>query len=108
LRDVRTSRRGKTNLKRYAFSLCISILLFPVLGLRSPVSAQGDISVHQDKDKTVYTIDGEDENKQLQERERERAWDMLRNMPVMIDGRQGKPVPVQPGPVQPAQPAPGK
>ena len=108
LKHFIASNRGKTNLKRYAFSLCLSILLFPVLGLQSPLFAQDDISVRRDKDKTVYTIDGEDENKQLQERERERAWDMLRNMPVIIDGRKGQPTPVQPGPVQPSQPTPGK
>ncbi len=108
LKHFIASSRGKTNLKRYAFSLCVSILLFPVLGLQSPLSAQDDISVRRDEDKTVYTIDSEDENKQLQERERERAWDMLRNMPVIIDGRKGQPVPVQPGPVQPVPLAPGK
>jgi hypothetical protein len=108
LKQVIASNRGKTNLKRCVVVLCVTLPLFSVLGVQSPLFAQDDISVRRDKDKTVYTIDGEDENKQLQERERDRAWDMLRNMPVIIDGRKGQPTPVQPGPVQPSQPTPGK
>jgi hypothetical protein len=85
----------------------VSLLLL-LTGWQPALFAQDDISVRRDKDKTVYTIEGGDQNRQLQERERDRAWDMLRNMPVIIDGRQGKPVPVQPGPVQPTPVAPGK
>ena len=108
MKGIIASSWGETNLKRCVLALCVTVLLFPVLGMQSTVSAQDDISVRRDKDKTVYTIDSEDENKKLQERERERAWDMLRNMPVIIDGRQGKPVPVTPTPTQSAPAAPSK
>ena len=98
------------NLKRYALVLGVSMLLFLVTGLRSSVCAKDEISVSREKDKTVYSIDSNDENRLQQERERDKAWDMLRNMPVIIDKRQVHPIPVQPGPVQgqPVQPAPGK
>jgi len=96
-----------TKLKAALLIFFLSLLLL-LTGSQSALFAQDDISVRRDKDKTVYTIEGGDQNRQLQERERERAWDMLRNMPVMIDGRQGKPVPAQPGPPQPTPVTPGK
>jgi hypothetical protein len=90
--------------------LCISMLLFLVSGPQPSRCAQDEIRVSREKDKTVYSIDSSDENRLQQERERDKAWDMLRNMPVIIDKRQVNPMPVQPGPVQgqPVQPAPGK
>jgi hypothetical protein len=109
--DDKTSSLGANNLKRYMLSLCISIPLYLVSGLQSPLFAQDDISVSREKDKTVYSIDSSDEDRQQQEREKDKAWDMLKNMPIIINGRQNQPTPtrpVQPGPVQPVQPAPGK
>ena len=100
----------KGNLKRSMLILCISMLLFLVSGPQPSRCAQDEIRVSREKDKTVYSIDSSDENRLQQERERDKAWDMLRNMPVIIDKRQVNPMPVQPGPVQgqPIQPAPGK
>ena len=99
-----------TNFKHYMLLLCISILLFLVSGPQPSLCAQGEINVSREKDRTVYSIDSSDENRLQEERERDKAWDMLRNMPVIIDGRQVHPMPVKPGPVQgqPVQPAPGK
>jgi hypothetical protein len=90
--------------------LCISMLLLLVSGPRPSLCARDEITVSREKDKTVYSIDSDDENRLQQERERDKAWDMLRNMPVIIDKRQVNPLPAQPGPVQgqPVQSAPGK
>lgn len=103
--------RRATSLKRYALLLGVSILLFLVYGPRSYLYAKDEISVSREKDKTVYSIDSNDESRLQQEKERDKAWDMLRNMPVIINKRQGQPKPVQPAQPaasQPVQPAPAK
>ncbi|MCX5816524.1 MAG: hypothetical protein NTX75_09845 [Proteobacteria bacterium] len=46
----------------------------------------------------MYSIDSSDANGREDMKERDRAWDMLKDMPIMMDSRQG----------QPAQPAAGK
>jgi hypothetical protein len=100
---------GATNLKRYVLSLCISILLYLVSGLQSPLFAQDDISVRREKDKTVYSIDDNGENRLQQEREKDKAWDMLKNMRIYETQNQPTSAkPAQPGPAQPVQPAPSK
>ena len=81
------------------------ILLFFVSVLPSSVLAQDDITLKRDKDKTVYTIDSSDEPGQEAARDRERAWDMLRNMGIIMDGGQGKSAKSQPQPPTP-HPAP--
>lgn len=109
--DDKMSSLGANNLKRYVLSLCISFSLYLLSGLQPPLFAQDDISVRREKDKTVYSIDDNDENRQQQEREKDKAWDMLKNMPIVINGRQNQTTPTrpaQPAPVQPVQPAPGK
>jgi hypothetical protein len=110
LKDKKVKGYRVANLKRCMLVLCVSVLLLLVSGPRSPVYAKDEISVSREKDKTVYSIDSSDENRLQQERERDKAWDMLRNMPVIIDKRQINPMPVQPSPAQgqPIQPAPGK
>ncbi len=70
-----------------------------ISGVHSSLVAEDDISVTRDDDKTVYSIDGGDDARRQQERERDQAIDMLKNMPVIIDGRRGQPLP--PRPVQP-------
>jgi hypothetical protein len=107
--DDKTTSPGATNLERYVLSLCISILLSCVSGLQSPLFAQHDISVSREKDKTLYSIESDDENRLQQESERDKAWDMLRNMGIY--GTLNQPTsarPAQPGPVRPVQPAQGK
>jgi hypothetical protein len=110
MKDDKTIGRRMVNIKRYALILSISALLFVVSGQQVSLCAQDEIGVSRDKDKTVYSIDSNDEDRLQQERERDKAWDMLRNMPVVIDGRQTYPMPVNPGPVQgqPVRPAPGR
>jgi hypothetical protein len=85
--------------------LFISLSLLVISGRHSSAFAEDDISVTRDNDKTVYSIDDGDEARRQQERDRNQAIDMLKNMPVIIDGRRGQPLP--PRPVQPVQPTPG-
>ncbi len=108
MRQGKTMGSRLTNLKRYMLPSCAAILLFFICGPRLAQCAEDEIGVSREKDKTVYSIESRDENKELQEREREKAWDMLRNMPVIIDRGQTHPMPARPGPVrgEPAQPAP--
>ena len=110
MKGDKTNGRRMANLKRSMLIFSISLLLFVVSGPQLSLSAQDEITVSRDKDKTVYSIDSNDENRLQQENERDKAWDMLRNMPVIIDQRQVHPMPVNPGPMQgkPVQPAPVK
>jgi len=59
----------------------------------SPVLAKDTMEVRKEKDKTVYTIDSDDEAIREEERDKERAWQMLQNGNIWIDGRQRRPVP---------------
>ena len=59
----------------------------------SPVLAKDTLEVIRDKDKTVYSIDSDDEALREQERDKERAWQMLQNGNIWVDGRQRRPVP---------------
>jgi hypothetical protein len=86
-------------LGKYAFALCLSaILFFLVSGLPSTLLAKEQLSVTQDKEKTVYSIDSSDKTRQEDKEERDRAWDMLNRMPIMLDNRQN--VPVRPVPAK--------
>ncbi len=90
---------------RYIVTIGGSILFFFVSALQAPLLAQEEINVKREKDKTVYTIGSCGDNRREEAAERDKAWDMLKNMPVIIDGRQGQTRP--PGPVSPpAQPSP--
>ena len=94
---------------RILLILCLALLLLDVSGRHASLFAQDDITVTRDKDKTVYSIDGGDEARAQQQRERDQAIDMLSHMPVVIDGRGVPPVPprpVQPMPTPPVQPVP--
>jgi hypothetical protein len=86
--------------RKYAITLCMSgILLFLMSGLPSPLFSKDELNVTRDKDKTVYTIDSSETTRQADMQERDRTWDMLRNMPIILDRRQGGPV--QPVPAKP-------
>jgi hypothetical protein len=85
------------------------MLLVLVSGPRSSFCGQDEISVSREKDKTVYSIDDNDENRLQQESERDKAWDMLKNMRISGGQNQSKSAqPGQPAASQPVQPAPGK
>ena len=103
MKDDQMSRRGVTNLRPYILSVCISALIFILSGLESRLFAQDELGLKREKDRTVYTIDDSDEYRQEQARDKDRAWDMLQHMPVLIGNGT-----VKPTPVQPAQTAPSK
>jgi hypothetical protein len=96
--------RRPSTLKIFSI-LFIGLSLLVISGVHSSAFAEDDISVTRDDDKTVYSIDDGDEARRQQERDRNQAIDMLKNMPVITDGRRGQPLP--PRPVQPVQPTPG-
>ncbi|OPY77039.1 MAG: hypothetical protein A4E64_01280 [Syntrophorhabdus sp. PtaU1.Bin058] len=53
----------------------------------------GEIEVQRDKEKTVYSIGSSQENKNgttEAEKDKEKAWDMLRNSNIIIDKRKNK------------------
>ena len=62
-------------------------------GAASPCLAKDALEVVRDKDKTSYVIDSDDASVRQDERDKERAWQMLQNQGVLIDGRQKQPVP---------------
>lgn len=101
--DSRMSNYLAASLKSHILTLCISILLLLLSGLPALLLATDEISVTREKEKTIYTIDSGDENRLEQERERDKAWDMLKNMPVVIDKGLGPP-----RKEKPPQVAPGK
>ncbi len=90
--------------------LPVSLALFVLFAPQLSLFAKDDISVTRDKDKTVYTIESSDESMQRQERERAESLEMLRNMPIVIDGTQNRPMPPYrtqpPVPAQPVRPVP--
>jgi hypothetical protein len=44
-----------------------------------------------DKDKTVHSVGSNKTKKNEEVRDKERSWDMLKNLGIVIDQRQGKP-----------------
>jgi|WetSurSiteA1Bulk_404760.scaffolds.fasta_scaffold217770_1 hypothetical protein len=66
---------------------CLSLLL--ALGLAPNLHAEDAMSVTHDKDKTVYTIGSDETHRQENAKERDRAWDMLKNMSIHVDKDQG-------------------
>ena len=85
--------------RKYTITLCMSSLLFFLIsGLPSHLCAKDELNVARDKEKTVYSVDSSEKTRREDMEERDRAWDMLRNMPIILDKRQGAP----------AQPSPAK
>lgn len=67
---------------------CVSVV-FLILCLPS-YSYCGEVEVKRDKEKTVYSIGSSQENKNgttEAEKDKEKAWDMLRNSNIIIDKR---------------------
>jgi hypothetical protein len=94
---TRRARKG-------TFIIGIGFILFQILTMLCPcLFAADELDVKKDKDKTVYTIGSSDDNRKEEAKERDKAWDMLNKMPVIIDRRTG-----QPATTAPAQPAPAR
>ena len=71
---------------------CFLIVILALLLAPQHVVAEDDMKITHDKDKTTYTIgpSGKDkEGKTEYEKDKERSWDMLRNMNIIIDPSQG-------------------
>ena len=68
-----------------------SIILFAALAVNAPLnSSSEEIEVKRDKEKTVYSLGSSQERKDgltEEERDKEKAWDMLRNSNIVIDKR---------------------
>ncbi len=99
-----------------AFSLCAGFILLLVMSV-PPLFAEDQIDLKRDEDKTaysigqdtqnrqdagktVYSIGPDDRNRREEEKERDKAWDMLKNMRI-LDNNKGQPS--QSGPAQPTQ-----
>lgn len=74
--------------------VCLSLLLAPFRW--SLLYGGSDLSVTRDDDKTVYSIRSDGAARREEQKEKEKAWDMLKHMQI-------RPVPPQNG-RQPAQP----
>lgn len=85
-----------------SFTMAAISLLILLFGLWSPLIAD-EMEVKRDKEKTTYTIGGSEENRREEAKERDKAWDMLKHMPIIIDGRTGQPSTT--APAAPAVPA---
>jgi hypothetical protein len=66
--------------------LCAAAYVAPS-GFVSPAAAKDTIEVIRDKDKTAYVIESDDQAARDEERDKERAWQMLQNGNFLIDGR---------------------
>jgi len=82
------------------------LVFFVICLLPLSLHAEDAIDVKRDADKTVYTIGPDTTNKREEEKERDRAWDMLNQMdPNRYRGKGG---PWQGEPPAPPSPPPSK
>jgi hypothetical protein len=80
---------AQTPLKMLFFIL-FTLVLILVSGFVASAGSEDTIEVIRDKDKTTYSIGpSEKKNNEKTEEDKERAWDMLKNMNNVID-KQGK------------------
>jgi hypothetical protein len=72
------------------FFFLFTALFFFMTGFLAPVISKDGLEVTRDKDKTTYSIgssEKRDNEKTEEEKDKERAWDMLKNMNNVIDKR---------------------
>ncbi len=84
-RETRLERSGFAEWSRTTFilSVCATCLcLFFAPGHPSILYAGSELTITSDKDKTTYTIGSDESGKKEDEKEKERAWDMLKNMHI--------------------------
>jgi hypothetical protein len=79
-------RRDKMKDGRLLILSCVVACLF-LTGFTVTVTAKDTLEVIRDKDKTSYVIDSDDQGAREEERDKERAWQMLQNGNMWIDGR---------------------
>jgi hypothetical protein len=71
----------------FFFFLFIALFIF-MTGFLTPVISEDGLEVARDKDKTTYSIGPSEKRKNEkteEEKDKERAWDMLKNMNIIID-----------------------
>ena len=69
------------------FFLFTALFIF-MTGILTPVISKDGPEVTRDKDKTTYSIGSSEQRKNEkteEEKDKERAWDMLKNMNIIID-----------------------
>ena len=66
-------------------------LFIPTPRLLPCLYAQAPITVERDQDKTVYTIGSNSQIKQEEAAEKDKTWDMLKSMGVVVDQRKNRP-----------------
>jgi choline-glycine betaine transporter len=67
------------------------VLLILMSGSFTKAISKDDMEVRRDKDKTTYSIgpsEKKNNEKTEEEKDKERAWDMLKNMNTIIDKRE--------------------
>ena len=64
--------------------LVLGGLLLSCSGAFCPLFGDEGLEVKKDKDKTTYSVGSSDEKK---DEDKEKAWDMLKNMGIVIDER---------------------
>lgn len=79
---------GMKSMKKICIAFNVFLVVF-ILNMPSN-SCSGEIEVKRDKDKTSYSIGSSQEHKDgatEEEKDKEKAWDMLRNSNIIIDKR---------------------
>ena len=72
------------------FFLLFTTMFILTTGFLAPVISKDGLEVKRDKDKTTYSIgpsEKKNSEKTEQEKDKERAWEMLKNMNNIIDKR---------------------
>ena len=92
-----------------ALALCATLIVLFVMSVTpAALLAEDQIDVKRDKDKTVYSIGQNGQIRQEEEQEREKAWEMLKHMGIIIDKRKNRPSQSQPSQSQPVPPTQSK
>ncbi len=64
-----------------------STLALLLLGVTAPRPGDGAIGVTRDKDRTVYSVGSKSQGTEEESIDREKVWDMLRNLGIIINRR---------------------
>ena len=96
---MKDSMPARSKISSFRLLLSLAVLLILALPLQG-LFADDQITVKHDPDKTAYTIGPDTQNRIEEERERDKAWNMLNNMRVLDKGKRP---PTQGQPPQPVQ-----
>jgi hypothetical protein len=86
--DAYDEDRGVDKMRVRWLPILLVVGAFMVLsGFGWPLEARDSMEVLKDKDKTSYVIGSDEQAVREEERDKERAWQMLQNGNFLIDGR---------------------